>query len=264
MGAGVIGVGYSSCNQPPIKGGESSETAHPNKKNDCASPYSIFEVGLNSGWVFVHDHHEEIIAVGTVFIAVFTIVLGLFTVSLAGSTDKLVKGADKTAERQLRAYVFLDGIDLRKFNDAVPNISPWRFRIAWKNAGNTRARGLISKVSHDVVDLTQQPLETFAFQDEPDAQMFRGLIGPSQSVNPTPIPVIDLHLHSAGDGETALLIWGWAEYQDVFSETVHRTEFGFRVLIEGNILSNHIVRFEPTEKHNAADEDCMHPPQPRT
>ena len=263
MVGSVMGVGYfSSCYQPPIKGSESGKADHSDKK-DCTSLIGLFNRGVTETGTFIKDHHEEIIAVGTVFIAVFTIILGLFTVSLAASTDKLVRGGEDTSKRQLRAYVFLDGIDLRRFNDAAPNISPWRFRIAWKNTGSTRARRFVSKVSHDLIDLTNQPLETFAFQDEPDAQIFRGLIGSNQSVNPPPIPVLDLHLHSAGGDETALLIWGWAEYQDIFSnETVHRTEFGFRVVIEGNILSNHLIRFEPTEKHNAADEDCMKPPTP--
>jgi len=108
--------------------------------------------------------------------------------------------------------------------------------------------------------LSKQPLETFDFHDEPDAQTFHGLIGPNQSVNPPPIPVADIHLFGASDDDTALLIWGWAEYQDVFSATIHRTEFGFRVWIEGNILGKSLIRFESTQKHNAADEDCMKPP----
>src|SRR6266478_2787335 len=196
MVGSVMGVGYfSSCNQPPIKGSESGKADHSDKK-DCSSSIGIFNGGISETGTFIHDHHEEIIAVGTVFIAVFTIVLGLFTVSLAASTDKLVRGGEDTSKRQLRAYVFLDGIDLRRFNDAAPNISPWRFRIAWKNTGSTRARRFVSKVSHDLIDLTNQPLEGFAFQDEPDAQIFRGLIGSNQSVNPPPIPVLDLHLHS--------------------------------------------------------------------
>jgi hypothetical protein len=218
-----------------------TEAAQPSKANDEKPPTDWYMFGVT---------------VVLAFIAVLQLIAFIVQARRLGQTIDVMKD---TAQRQLRAYVFLDGIDLRRFNDAVPNISPWRFRIAWKNTGSTRARRFVSKVSHALIDLTNQPLERFAFQDERDAKIFRGLIGSNQSVNPPPIPVLDLHLHSAGDDETALLIWGWAEYQDIFDETVHRTEFGFRVVIEGNILNNHLIRFEPTEKHNAADEDCMKP-----
>jgi hypothetical protein len=135
----------------------------------------------------------------------------------------------------------------------------WNIQIAWKNTGGARTRRLVAKVSHDVLDLSQQPLETFDFHDEPNAQTFRGHIGPNQSVNPPPIPVADIHLVGASGDDTAFLIWGWAEYQDVFSDTTHRTEFGFRMWIEGE-PGKSITRFEPTQIHNAADEDCMKPP----
>src|ERR1700758_908727 len=85
-------------------------------------------------------------------------------------------------------------------------------------------------------------------------QTFDGLVGLNQSVNPPPIPVADIHLFGASGDDTAFLIWRWAEYQDVFSDTTHRTEFGFRVWIDGNIAGKSIIRFEPTEGHNAADE----------
>jgi hypothetical protein len=135
----------------------------------------------------------------------------------------------------------------------------WRIQIAWKNFGGTRTRRFIAKVNHAVLDLSKQPLDTFDFHDEANAQTFYSLIGPNQSVNPPLIPVCDIHL--VGDDDTALVIWGWAEYQDVFNDTIHRTEFGFRLWIEGDImLGNRLMWFEPTEKHNAADEDCMKQP----
>jgi hypothetical protein len=198
------------------------------------------------------------------WLMIFTGAVALFTLFLFGATVLLYRAGEKqlshlsdTAKRQLRAYVFLDKIDLRRFNIPKPQ---WNIQIAWKNTGGTRTRRLAAKVSHAVLDLSKQPLGTFDFHDEPNAQTFHGLIGPSQSVNPPPIPICEIHLMSASGDDMAFLIWGWAEYQDVFSATIRRTEFGFRVWIEGDISSNCIIRFESTEKHNAADEDCMKPP----
>lgn len=73
----------------------------------------------------------------------------------------------------------------------------------------------------------------------------------------------DLWLTAALEGDTAFLIWGWAEYMEIFSNIVRRTEFAFRVRAEGTAPSSAVIRFEATQQHNAADEDCMHPPQSR-
>jgi hypothetical protein len=210
-------------------------------------------VGLPLLYLPSQDHvHGEILGVKYGEWLLF-----LATMALFWATWRLVTGAEKTAERQLRAYVFLDSINLRRFD--VPE-NQWKIQIAWKNTGRTRTRRLIAKVSHHVLELSKQPLETFDFHDEPDAQTFHGLIGPSQSVNPPPITIADIHLFGGCGDDTALLIWGWAEYQDVFNDIIHRTEFGFRVWIEGDILGKCLIRFESTEKHNAADEDCMKTP----
>jgi len=63
---------------------------------------------LYQSWSVVHESHEEVVAVGTVFIAIFTVILGIFTVSLAGSTQELVRETSQTGERQLRAYISID------------------------------------------------------------------------------------------------------------------------------------------------------------
>src|SRR5262249_30204595 len=126
-----------TCNDPPVKGGESSETAKPNKYN-CSSPYAVFKVGLYELGTSVHNLHEEIIAVGTVFIAVFTIVLGLFTVSLAQSTAALVKEARTPSERELRAYLAVKMKYVSSFDEF--NVIAFSFDI--KNVGNTPARNI--------------------------------------------------------------------------------------------------------------------------
>jgi len=99
-------IGESSCHQPENQG-ETAQTNQPTKY-DCTSPYSTFKVGLYQSWSVVHESHEEVVAVGTVFIAIFTVILGIFTVSLAGSTQELVRETSQTGERQLRAYISID------------------------------------------------------------------------------------------------------------------------------------------------------------
>jgi hypothetical protein len=225
---------------------------HAGEESQCAEPKDWKEWG-SFAWCSSLEwlDAERIIAIWTVVLGFATCILGIATWKLWRSTDDLVKGAEDTSQRQLRAYIFLDSIDLRRFDID----GKWRILIAWKNTGATRARRFIARVSHRVLDLSQQSLESFDFQDETDAQTFRGLIGPNQSVNPPPIPVTSIHLF--GGDDMPLLIWGWAEYHDVFGDILHRTEFGFRVRIEGDISGKSLIRFEPTERHNAADEDCI-------
>ena len=120
LSSGVFSIGLVACNQPPINAGETSKTDQPDK-NNCATAGGIIKTGFAEAWAFIHGHHEEIIAVGTIFIAVFTIVLGLFTVSLAGATDKLVKGAERTERRELRAYVGLESLSFEVTNENNPD-----------------------------------------------------------------------------------------------------------------------------------------------
>jgi hypothetical protein len=179
----------------------------------------------------------------------------------AEATRDSVTLARDTAQRQLRAYVFLDRIDIPIFNNPVTHQTERRIYLAWKNTGGTRTRRFMARVSHTIVD--RSDLDTFRFADADNATNFSGLIGPQQSVNLPPIPIEAQWLPAALSDDQAFLIWGWAEYRDIFCETVRRTEFAFRVRAEGTDSNNCIIRFASTEKHNAADEDCMHPPQSR-
>jgi hypothetical protein len=258
----LLGFSHALLKHPPyapaVKAEQQSNSGLQAHKGDNAEGQPKAEHGEEEGTEFWPPVFGYRLKVTDTLVAVFTALLFFATLALWLSTRALVRGAEDTAERQLRAYVFLDSIDLPRLNIHGTHTMQRRIKIAWKNFGGTRTRRFIARVSHDVLDLSTQPLETFDFHDEPNAQTFSGLIGPSQSVNPPLIPVCDVHL--VGDDDTALLIWGWAEYQDVFNDTIHRTEFGFRVWIEGDISANCLIWFEPTEKHNAADEDCMKPP----
>jgi hypothetical protein len=195
------------------------------------------------------------IALFTLVLAVSTIGLWTATIALYYAGERQLRQLKDTAERQLRAYVFLDMISLPRVHNG------WNVVIAWKNTGSTRTRSLTAKVSNTVLDLSNQPLETFDFDDQHDAATFHGLIGPAQSVNQPPIPITDLQMHGGSSDDTAFLIWGWVEYCDVFSPQIRRTEFGFRVRVELNPTGAPFIHLEPTERHNAADEDCMRPIQ---
>lgn len=58
LSLGVLGLGYSSCGEPPTSRSESRMTA-PLDKSDCALPSGVFKAGLWELWIFVHPHDNE-------------------------------------------------------------------------------------------------------------------------------------------------------------------------------------------------------------
>jgi hypothetical protein len=100
---------------------------------------------------------ERMIAIWTVILGIATCILGIATWRLAKSTDKLVRGADATAERQLRAY-------LTCFAGMLINIEPsgeFRAGFIFQNDGLTPAHDV---EQNSIVRLTEWPLpDNFAF-----------------------------------------------------------------------------------------------------
>ena len=81
---------------------------------------------------FVERKDKFIIALSTIFIAFFTIILGIATGLLWRATRSLVRGAENTAERQLRAYV---SVGAPTFGKADPD----SISIVIENGGETPA-----------------------------------------------------------------------------------------------------------------------------
>jgi hypothetical protein len=77
--------------------------------------------------------------------AVFTALLFVATFFLWIATRSLVRGADKTAERQLRAYVFIE--------DCIFNEHPaggWHIHLMVKNSGQTPAYDVVIKAEREI------------------------------------------------------------------------------------------------------------------
>ena len=99
-----LGGGFSARNEPPKQPDQSYQTIDAPKKY-LAPLSTALTLGFNRLGTFIHDFREEIVAIGTLSIAAFTIILAFATAFLYEATRDLVKGAEETAERQLRAYL---------------------------------------------------------------------------------------------------------------------------------------------------------------
>lgn len=98
---------------------------------------------------FLDQNEPSIIALATIAIALFTASLWIATARLWRSTDRLVRGAEDTAQRQLRAYV--TGVPEFMFSFDEEHVPRARFRI--HNSGLTPANDVRHRT--DIIALPQ-------------------------------------------------------------------------------------------------------------
>jgi hypothetical protein len=185
------------------------------------------------------------------------------TAVLAWTTWQLVTGAEKTAERQLRAYVTVQEVDMHThrgpstmgaYGGVVEGpIHTYRLAVILKNGGMTPAVNGRTNISHGKFSS-----ELSAEFDFPDSTNFgNALIGPQVTwfTLPILIPAADLESPLVGNFH---YLWGWIEYDDIFGANPHRTEFCFRIDRDRLQPTNELwVAFTPHSRFNAADDNCL-------
>lgn len=138
--------------------------------------------------------------------------LVMVTILLVLVTRDLVNGADDTAKRQLRSYVYIDGgeFDYSKTHDA------FRGHIVLKNFGQTPAYGSEVYASVRIFDANAP---TFDFTKSRMKRSAKTTIGPTAENN------IDRNTRAApGDLEAVIqrekriFMWGVVTYRDAFEK----------------------------------------------
>jgi hypothetical protein len=162
-------------------------------------------------------------------VAAFTALLFVATFALWWSTRRLVKGADKNAERQLRAYIFseettLSDIEAGKHPSALINV---------KNSGLTPGTDVTAWAGITVAEF---PLKTELTQatEEFMKTASRRTVSPGGTFKLDTKwgqPLADFHLSLMKDGAAAIFIWGEINYLDVFGE---KRVCGFRMYYGGD------------------------------
>jgi hypothetical protein len=128
----------------------------------------------------------------------------------------LVLGAEETAERQLRAYVFMEGGSTRLVQINVNGVLQTFIGgfVTLKNFGLTPASNYRNWVMIDVLPATTTPF------DRTSIGLGRGIIGPSSGMD---IPVLHGPI-SAADiaairaATRRIYVWGEVIYTDAFGE----------------------------------------------
>jgi hypothetical protein len=151
----------------------------------------------------------------TIFLSVVTFFLALFTAFLWGSTSKLVRGANETAERELRAYVCVEsssGAESRE-DPSWPT-----FKIEAKNFGKTPAFDVITWIG---VAVQEYPM-TSEFPNPPDEEpQSKTILGPE--CNTTLIGTFRrkpnaFEVGAVNNGTGAIYVQGRVDYKDAFGK----------------------------------------------
>jgi hypothetical protein len=256
-------------------GNQEKQETSSQSKNDppkiAYSPliYARIDTVCAGRWGF--DNRDAITAVATIFIA-------LFTLTLWWSTDKMwqeAKRAGEIAERAMvageRAFVFPTGVLNPYWEiDAVSGLYNWRFRIEWRNSGETPTKKMrmnIECVLRDTelprgFDFNYQTSDIGTALIPPQTTVLSGIAPRAPAPAITPQDILDVQA-----GRRWLYVYGWAKYFDVFPNTKeHVTRFCWIIMPMGNPMT-----FKPDVKDipeplrfpsvhffegNCADDEC--------
>jgi hypothetical protein len=235
------------------------------EKNECPSLH-IFLIKFFSNVFEILGDPNWVIAISAVVTAIFTVVLGIFTISVARSTRIAATAAESALTFTERAFVFM------KYMDASPIFAPndiivgWDFHVVWENSGSTPTQFMVSRKNWTIWDEGNIP-DDFDFPDLSKTPSSKSYMGPKAIIDAGALQVSNELLDKVANGPARMLIWGWAEYNDVFSPNVRRrSEFCTEVGINGSL------KFPPSDKvkppfvfqvykqHNGTGDECYRKP----
>lgn len=165
--------------------------------------------------------------------AIATFALFAVTFMLWRATLGLVKGAEKTARQQLRAYLSVT------IGSAVYQDSAKRLRFEAKpmiiNAGQTPAYKVRYESKAEIIP--DSLVTGYSFTPPSTSQMSQSSIGPRENrymsaIVQNTVPKKDIKAIKDGNGQ-ALWVWGVVHYEDIFGDP-HFTEFCQRLVWLGD------------------------------
>ena len=250
----VMWLGYSTIEEQAQNQTTQTDSAKESNQDAYPSPQVALKFGIVRMIAFIHDYREEIVATGTFVMAIFTVVLGLATVFLYSATRDLVENADQTAQRQLRAYVFVKDAFVRNID------GPDRFAVHTylKNFGQTPAYRYSVK---GAAKYTPFPNTDFSRDPKGDQRVLQSILAPggeSAFVVDLPLTMTDEIKAALKSGQTAIYSFGIIEYDDAFKK--HHTA-NFRFMFGGDAGTRTIERegirlgaMAQTTEGNTADD----------
>jgi hypothetical protein len=182
------------------------------------------------------------------------------------ASERASSVVDESIVAAQRAYVFLREfrVNLVK-NPLNEEIQSCTIQPIWENSGNTGTRNGRGHINWKFFERSIPSEFDFPDFDEVGNRVlsydaFKPLIiGPRST---SLAPLLDIEpgiLRQARDMQGRILIWGWAEFDEVFGNGKrHRTEFCYQVVVAGSPAS--WVGFSQYRAYNGVDEDCTRKP----
>lgn len=208
---------------------------------------------------------DAILAGFALFLLLAGLFQGLWMLAAIRASDRTASLVNEGLVSAQRAYVFL-----REFQVAVTKnplndeIQTCAIQPIWENTGTTPTRNGRGHVNWKYFERAVPPEFDFADFDEIGNRItsyddYKPLIvGPRATALSPVISIEPSILRQVRDLQGKLLIWGWAEYDEVFDDAKrHRTEFAYLVVVSGSPASH--VGFSQYKLHNGVDADCMKP-----
>lgn len=203
-------------------------------------------------------------------VAGFALFLILISIQQALWLRRAVEAADNSTRlvgsaliATQRAYV-----TLREFRvnvtrlSAIEDIQNATVQPVWENGGTTPARNGRSHVSWKYftgsipADLELADFDETGNRIVTDDKYLPLAIGP-RGLAHSPVILIDgPTIRNVRENQGRVLIWGWAEYDDVFEGSPrHRTEFCYQMNVTGSLSQSHIA-FSLYKRFNGMDAEC--------
>jgi hypothetical protein len=187
-----------------------------------AQPTETAEEGTEF-WPVIHGYRLKIT---DTLVAGFTALLFIATMALWWATQRLVRGADQTAERQLRAYLGLDKMGFRSESYFA------QYEVGFRNFGTTPANNVRIRLDTDLRDATDDRPFTIG----PNFQSY-GPLSPTQVT----VALADEDREfdteewdSIYNGSKVLYVFGEVLYDDCFNRT---RSLKFRLMTEARFDS---------------------------
>ncbi len=149
---------------------------------------------------------------------------------------------------------------------AIEDIQNCTVQPVWENGGTTPTRNGTSHVSWKYFAGSIPADLDFADYDEAGNRVvvqddYQPLVIGPRGLAQSPVIVIEgPTVRNVREGQGRILIWGWAEYDDVFDGSPrHRTEFCYQMTVTGSLSQSHIG-FSQYKRFNGVDEECERQP----
>lgn len=184
----------------------------------------------------------------------------------AVAAQKSAEIAERALNSTERAFVFMKNIYASPVYDPTESIVGWDFHVVWENSGATPTQFMVSRKQWMIWPEGNIP-DDFNFPDIGSPFQSKSYIGPKAVIDAGALQVSNEMLATVADSPARMLIWGWAEYNDIFSPTVrHRSEFCAEVAVDGSLEIEPNDRIKPPfvflvyKQHNGTGDECYRKP----